>query len=507
MTGLTRWQKGWKSLLATVLLSLLVVQPAVFSGGAARAAVDTSLEEARMLELVNQARNGAGLPSLTVDPRLTDLARRYSREMVDYGFFGHESPVSGGLQQRISASGITGWSLAGENLAKAPSTETAFQALMNSPSHRQNILRPEFNCIGIGVVEGRDGLYITQEFMRFDSMGAGAGVAAPAVSGSAPQKVPAASVNTFDTYLLIMNPNPVSARVEVVFQSEDGTSKTLTCEVGASSRFTVPVREAVGTGSFSATVSSDLPVLAERAMYFEYQGKAGGSDSIGTPRPSNTWFFAEGYTGESFDTWVLLQNPNDAPATVTLSFMRSDGAVITRQVSVPGRRRHSVHLDEIPGLESAEVSTQVSSDLPVVAERAMYFDYHGRRGGHASVGATSAREKWYLPEGYTGGKFDEYVLLLNPNVFPVSTKVTFMRPDGQRVERLVTLAPNSRHTIHVDEVEGLQDSEVSTAVEATLPVVAELAQYFDFRGRSDGNNSIGATEPSTTWYFAEGCVL
>ncbi|MGQ9704408.1 MAG: CAP domain-containing protein [Actinomycetota bacterium] len=500
MKGLNGWREVTIHLVAVPVLILAAFLPVIGGGVPAQAAINVTAEEARMLELVNQARNAAGLPSLYVEQRLTDFARSYSQEMIQYNFFGHESPVSGGLQQRIAARGITGWTLAGENIAKAPNVDVAFQALMNSPSHRENILRREFNCIGVGVVPGPGGLYITQEFMCFNPLPA----TAEPVGAVGTSPAPAA---TFDTFVLIMNPNGATARVEVTFQGEDGDNRAFTYQVGAYSRFTVPARETVGRGSFSVRVKSDLPVLAERAMYFDYMGKKGGSDSIGAPAPSNSWFFAEGYTGGTFDTWILLQNPNESGTAVTLSFMRPDGRVVTRQVNVPARRRYTVHVDEIPGLESTDVSTQVTSDLPIVAERAMYFSYTGRLGGHNTIGAQVPRGEWYLAEGYTGGSFDLYVLLVNPHEQESTVNLCFMRPDGNRVERAVRLAPRSRYTVHVDDIPGLSSTDVSTQVRASVPVVAELAEYFNFGGITDGNSSVGAMEPSTDWYFAEGCVL
>ena len=502
MQGLTRWQTGIITPLAAFFLVLAVLLPGSFMDGTAVAAVNATAEEARMVELVNQARNDAGLPALYIEQQLTDFARSYSSEMIQYNFFGHVSPVSGNLQQRIAARGITGWTLAGENIAKAPNVDVAFQALMNSASHRENILRADFNCIGVGVVRGSDGLYITQEFMRFASIPATADQPGTVAVG-----VPAASSNAFDTYVLLMNPNNQATVVRVTFQGEDGNNRTFRYTVGAFSRCTIPMRDTAGRGSYAVQVRSDLPVLAERSMYFDYNGKKGGSDSIGTPSPSSNWYFAEGYTGESFDTWVVLQNPNYTATTATLSFMRQDGQVITRQVNVGALQRCTVHVDEIPGLEAADVSTRVVSDLPIVAERAMYFNYHGRVGGHCTIGAAELKSGWYLPEGYTGDEFEEYVLFLNPHDEAAAVRVVFMRPDGLRVERNLQIPPHARSTVHVDEVEGLQSTEVSTEVNSSLPIVVELAEYFRYRGWSDGNSSIGANQPSTTWYFAEGCVL
>lgn len=500
MRGLTRWQKDAALIFAMTILALAMLQPLMSGGEAALAAVNASAEEARMLQLVNEARNAAGLPSLYAEQQLTGMSRDYSNEMYQYNFFSHVSPVSGTLQQRISAHGITGWNLAGENIAKAPSVDVAFEALMNSPSHKENILRREFNCIGIGVIKGGNTLYITQEFMAFSPIPA----TADRIGAPAPAPAAAPAPDSFDSYLLIMNPNDRDARVDVTFQGDDGSNKSFAYTISANSRFTVPVRETMGSGSFSTDVKSDIPVLAERAMYFRYQGRSGGSDSIGTDAPSRTWFFAEGYTGDSFDTWVLLQNPNDSEAAVTLSFMRPDGGVITRQVNVPPRSRYSVHVDEVPGLEASDVSTQVSSNIPVVAERAMYFNYGGKDGGHGSIGASSTSNTWFFAEGYTGGSFDTWVLLQNPNDGTATATLNFMKPDGTITAQKVSVPGRRRHSVHVDAVPGLEAAEVSMRVDSDLPIIAERAMYFDYQGRKGGHATIGAPEPHQQWYLAEG---
>jgi uncharacterized protein YkwD len=53
----------------------------------------------------------------------------------------------------------------GENLALAPSVDLAHIGLMNSPSHRENILDPNFKRIGIGIIDADPyGKMITQVF-------------------------------------------------------------------------------------------------------------------------------------------------------------------------------------------------------------------------------------------------------------------------------------------------------------------------------------------------------
>ena len=133
-----------------------------FPGGL-RLSVDADGER-RMLELINRDRAAQGLRPLEMDPELRTVARAHSTEMFRLSYFAHESPRTGGPEDRLGAADVS-YMVAGENLAYQPSVEVAHRELMKSPSHRRNILSPLFRRVGIGAVRG--GLYgemFTQEF-------------------------------------------------------------------------------------------------------------------------------------------------------------------------------------------------------------------------------------------------------------------------------------------------------------------------------------------------------
>ncbi len=125
--------------------------------------IDPQSEE-EMLRLVNKARKENGVPPLRMDTALRALAREYSRNMLQKGFFSHYDEEGKSPFDRMDEHNIQR-RYAGENLAFAPSTELAMQGLLNSPGHRANILNPNFTKIGVGVLDG--GVYgkmFTQEF-------------------------------------------------------------------------------------------------------------------------------------------------------------------------------------------------------------------------------------------------------------------------------------------------------------------------------------------------------
>ncbi|MCL5439183.1 MAG: CvpA family protein [Patescibacteria group bacterium] len=120
--------------------------------------------EKQMLALINKERTNRGLNQLIFDDNIAEVARAHAEDMFKKGYFSHYSQNGASPFDRLSNANID-FTYAGENLALAPSTEFAMQGLMNSKSHKDNILSPNFNKIGIGTIDG--GIYgkmFVQEF-------------------------------------------------------------------------------------------------------------------------------------------------------------------------------------------------------------------------------------------------------------------------------------------------------------------------------------------------------
>ncbi len=246
---------------------------------------------------------------------------------------------------------------------------------------------------------------------------------------------------------------------------------------------------------------------------------------------ATAWYFAEGYTGGDFDTWILIQNPNQVETVATVRLFTPECELDPLMVPLGSETRTTVYLNAVPGLtEGKEVAAQVSVEANgIIAERAMYFSYGGSRaGGHSSIGATNPDYSWYLPEGYTGGEFDTYVLLMNPtDTDAVGVWLKLLKPqDGRYYPFKVDVPAGRRVTVKLDDLvwtEGsdnyisasytppsqpqqvrFDDTDVSTMVFSSVPLVAERAMYFEYYGRAGGSSSIGATYAAPRWYLPEG---
>lgn len=119
--------------------------------------------EAEVVRLVNDIRRQNGLQPLTANWELSRVARYKSQDMLDRGYFSHNSPTYGSPFQMITAFGLS-YRTAGENIAKGYSSPQAVvNAWMNSSGHRANILNGSYSQIGVGYVP--QGNYWTQMFI------------------------------------------------------------------------------------------------------------------------------------------------------------------------------------------------------------------------------------------------------------------------------------------------------------------------------------------------------
>ncbi len=108
----------------------------------------------RILELTNQSRLDLNLPSLTVDPVLSQAALAKANDMLSQNYFAHISPSGKKPWDWISRNDYP-YLYVGENLGMNFSTaESVHNALMLSPSHKRNILNDNYHDIGIAVLSG-----------------------------------------------------------------------------------------------------------------------------------------------------------------------------------------------------------------------------------------------------------------------------------------------------------------------------------------------------------------
>ncbi|MBU4179484.1 MAG: hypothetical protein KJ625_06020, partial [Actinobacteria bacterium] len=186
----------------------------------------------------------------------------------------------------------------------------------------------------------------------------------------------------YDEYILLENPGDVAASVDITYMTPEGPEPQPAVSVPAGSRVTVHVNDDLPDRDVSAKVTADRGIVVERSMYWNNGTGKGGHCAIATPQPRQGGFLAEGSTDWGFDEWILVQNPNDTQANVGIEYMTSAGLMGRDGFTLDAGSRVSIHVNsDIPSIDT---SAYVFSNLPIIAERSMYWNSRGA--GHVSQG-------------------------------------------------------------------------------------------------------------------------
>ena len=346
-----------------------------------------------------------------------------------------------------------------------------------------------------------DGLTNAQEFARGSHpTGTSARFLAEGATGS-----------FFTTRYAIANPNAGSTTVALRLELDGGGLARRTVSIAPGRTVTFDSRAlGLGDASFSAVVESNQPVVVDRLMTW--------GDALGIPyashaeassaAPATSWFLAEGSTVLGFQLFYLLQNPQATATTATIRYLLPSGAPVVRTYDLPARSRTTVLVNSVPGLESTDVSAEITATLPIAVERAMYRSSGSQvfALGHAAAAVTAPSTNWFFGEGATGTFFDTFLLLANPSAQEATVQVDYLLDVGGTVSRTYTVPANSRFSVWVDAEPGMDGTNFGTRVTSSTPIVAERAMYWEggYFDYYEGHVSAGATQTGSRWVLAAG---
>ena len=114
--------------------------------------LNLSTDEEYLLNLINQEREKNNLVKFEIDENLQNVARLKAEDLVNNNYFSHISPTYGTPFEMLKAYEIN-YKTASENIAGNSNIDSALQSLLNSESHKTNILSNEYNYTGIGIVD------------------------------------------------------------------------------------------------------------------------------------------------------------------------------------------------------------------------------------------------------------------------------------------------------------------------------------------------------------------
>jgi len=208
----------------------------------------------------------------------------------------------------------------------------------------------------------------------------------------------------FDTYILLSNATALPTNVTLTYLLDNGSTVVSHKTIPANQRLTVSVEgedPLLTSAAFSTTVTADQPIVAERSMY--WVGDPGpwreGHNSVGLTAPGTKWLLAEGRVGGplEYQTYILLGNPSTTTAaTVTITYLKTDGTTVTGTYIVPPTSRFNVFVNGlVPALSNESFGSviAVTNNVPIFVERSLYWN----SGGVIWAGGTNATATRLLP--------------------------------------------------------------------------------------------------------------
>jgi Tol biopolymer transport system component len=382
--------------------------------------------------------------------------------------------------------------------------EEVLTVVMQIPAHRRITVDPFYETErwfynDFSTIVDSDAPVVVDRTMRLINQ---TGHGAAAETSTQPAKTwyfaEGATGGPFSLFYLFQNPGDETAHVLVSYLLPAPQLPIIRIyDVLPRSRSTVfvdMVAPELASANISAKITSDQPIVAERAMYLASlnQPLGAATGGAGAPALANKWFLAEGATGSFFDLYVLIANPGETDANVTLTYLLPDGEHFSKNYLVAKESRQTIFVDdEDPRLANTPVSiiAESTGGDGIVVERAQWWPQGQWYEGHLSVGATVTAKKWGLAEGlvapmsgYEGA--ETYVLIANTSPTAGSATVTLMFESqfGQQpLTRTFALPANSRTNVSISESFPEALGRFGAVVESDgVELVVERAIYRNF---------------------------
>jgi len=221
-----------------------------------------NISPAEVIRLTNAQRAANGLSALSENLSLDGAALAKGNDMLAKGYWAHFAPDGTSPWNFFLNFGYK-YKYAGENLARDfPDAASAVSAWMNSPSHKENILNPNYREIGIGVVEGNLAGADTTVIVEFF----GAPLSGePSIPVAKAKEVPPSTVKptSIPSSTLIPTLTPTSTPAEAVVYKQSTPASSLTFVSPFTSTKNVSL---LVTGILILALSIDLIVVRRRRI-------------------------------------------------------------------------------------------------------------------------------------------------------------------------------------------------------------------------------------------------
>ncbi len=313
----------------------------------------------------------------------------------------------------------------------------------------------------------------------------------------------------FSERLNIFNTNPITASGSIEYFLNSGLASTVPITVPAYTQLSEDVNNDVGANqAVSALIELDQAIVATRTISRTTSDGTvlGESSSSGINGLAQFWYFAEGYTGASFQEYLALFNPGNTPASVIVQPVGKAGAQPAAPLSetVPAHARVTVNVRAaVPG---QSLGLSVQSDQPIAAERVLYWGSgagSAKYGAAVNAGIQGPAALWTFPYVSTSNKDQAFLAFIDPTTVAAHVQLTTYTGVGSHpMPPIITIQPGARSTVSIPSDGG----PIGIVASSDVPVIAEQGQYFGGSpniGMHGGSVLAGTPQPAIHWAFAD----
>ena len=184
--------------------------------------------------------------------------------------------------------------------------------------------------------------------------------------------------------------------------------------VSAQSRFTFAGHTDASESTFSVTITSTQPVVAEMVML--EPGRRIAHRTIGVSAASTTWYLGEGFTGFGWETFISVGNPGNSEATVTATYNIDGEDPISKQIIVPAGSRGTFLAHDTftgVGLDKA-FGIVITSDKPVVVQEVLIDPAADASRAHSTMASPLLASTWTFSGGSAETGMVTFLTVANP---------------------------------------------------------------------------------------------
>ncbi len=273
---------------------------------------------------------------------------------------------------------------------------------------------------------------------------------------------------TVTSEIIIANSSDIPITGKVTFLSSDKPAAAALLVVQP---FTRSVIDATG-GRKSKYVSAIIELdnggaaVEQRIIH-----PAGDSVSLCANKPSDRWFFADGFTGSESLFNILLSNPFPDATVVDISFVTGDGKrepASLKGVIIEPESVFSLSMGDQGARNEIVLAVSIrASSGRFVAGKLQHFLGRGRLGYSTSLGAALTSRQWWFAGGQKNLDTDEQLVVFNPTDRDQSVSVAFLTGVTDEIFReplLLTIPAGRVTTLATSKLPAITDGRYGIVV-------------------------------------------